>query len=153
MIEYRKAHVDDCEALVELRIRFLKEAQGIDTDENDLDIKDALSRYFTEKMGNGGFIAWLALDECKIVATSGLCFYTLPPSFTDFTGKVAYIMNMYTEPSYRKQGIATNLFGRLLDEAKALGYKKVCLNTTAQGRPIYERFGFRETGDEMALRT
>ena len=89
MIEYRKAHVDDCEALVELRIRFLKEAQGIDTDENDLDIKDALSRYFTEKMGNGGFIAWLALDEGKIVATSGLCFYTLPPSFRDFTGKVA----------------------------------------------------------------
>ena len=62
-------------------------------------------------------------------------------------------MNMYTEPGYRKQGIATNLFGSLLEEAKALGYKKLCLNTTAQARPLYERFGFRETGDELALRT
>lgn len=151
MIEYRRATADDSGDLVELRIKFLKEAQSIASAENDPQLRTSLSRYFAETMNDGSFIAWLASDEGRIVATSGLCFYTLPPSFKNLAGKVAYIMNMYTEPRYRGQGLATHLFARMLDEARSLGYKKICLHATAQGRPVYEKFGFRGTDDEMVF--
>ena len=39
-------------------------------------------------------------------------------------GRVAYIMNMYTLPEYRRKGIAKILFDKLVEEAKILGYRK-----------------------------
>ena len=56
---------------------------------------------------------------------------------------------MYTYPSYRNQGIATRLFDLTVNEARNNGSSKILLNVTALGRPIYERYGFKETENEM----
>lgn len=151
MIEYRNANKNDIDELVRLRIEFLKEAQNIESDSNDPSVKISLVNYFSSTMNNNSFIAWLALDKNKIVATSGLCFYTLPPSYKNLTGNIAYIMNMYTQPNYRKKGIATFLFEKMIDEARRLGYKKLCLHATEKGKSLYIKYGFKDTNDEMIL--
>ncbi len=151
MIEYRKANIDDVAELVSLRIEFLKEIRNIQTDCNDSEIWKSLAEYFRTNLKNNSFIAWLALDNGRIVATSGLCFYTLVPSSKNLTGKVAYIMNMYTHPNYRNRGIATYLFQKMIDEAKNLDYQKIALHASEQGKPIYCKFGFENTDDEMVL--
>ena len=63
--------------------------------------------------------------------------------------KVAYIMSMYTFPMYRNQGIGTELFKRIVDEAKQLGYKKITLNATDMGNPLYEKYGFKDVQGDM----
>mgnify|MGYP000277155573 CR=1 FL=1 len=160
MIEYRKAAVDDIDELVKLRIEFLKEANHeINIDAEILNkCEEALYDYFNSRMIDDSFIAWIALDEGKIIATSGMCFYNTPPLFKKvdgvmhfMDGRVAYIMNMYTLREFRRQGVAKILFNRIVEEAKSLGYRKITLHATEMGRKLYKTFGFVEVDDEMVL--
>ncbi len=151
LITYRKASISDVDELVRLRIEFLKEAQNIESEIYDSCLEESLRLYFNNTISNNTFIAWLALDDNKIVATSGLCFYNLPPSYKNFTGNVAYIMNIYTQSDYRNKGIATYLFEKMIEEAKNLGYRKLCLHATEKGRSLYLKYGFKNTDNEMVL--
>ena len=58
-------------------------------------------------------------------------------------------MNMYTVKEYRNQGIGAELFKRIVEEAKNLGYKKITLNATEMGRKLYEKFGFEKVNNSM----
>lgn len=60
-------------------------------------------------------------------------------------------MNMYTAPDYRNRGIAKLLFEKVLEEAKCLGYKKICLHATDVGQNLYKKYGFELTNSEMEL--
>lgn len=151
MIEYRKASLNDINELVRLRIEFMKELNNIQSGSNDAELKQSLLDYFSRNMPSDSFVAWLAIENDRIVGTSGLCFYTLPPSYKNISGKAAYIMNMYTVPSCRNRGIAAGLFEKVLHEAKSLGYRKVCLHATDMGKSLYLKFGFKETDNEMVL--
>jgi len=152
VIEYRKALPSDANDLARIRGLFSAEVNGLDTsDKRIAEIERANLAYFTSALADGSFVAWLALDGNEIVATSGLSFSVTPPNFACPDGRVAYIMNMFTFPAYRSQGIATELFGRIAVEAKNLGYKKITLNATAMGRPLYEKYGFRDAHGEMEL--
>jgi GNAT superfamily N-acetyltransferase len=58
---------------------------------------------------------------------------------------------MYTKPGYRKNGIAKELFSKMIEEAKDRGCTKVLLNATEKGRLLYEKFGFKDTQGDMQL--
>lgn len=152
MIEYRKAGLEDINELVRMRTEFLAECQAKLAKEDCAELKEALREYFLENMGEGRFVAWLAADDGSIVGTSGVCFYRLPPSYKNPSGKVAYIMNMYTRPTYRGRGIAPILFSHLIEEAKLRDCKEISLHATQMGKPVYEKFGFTLTVNEMALK-
>lgn len=152
-IVFRKAISADIENLIRLRIAFLKEVQKPETRQiDDATLKVALRTYFTLSLTNDSFVAWLAVYEDEIVATSGLCFNQIAPGFTLPDGKVAYILNIFTLPEWRGQGLGKQIFDHILQEAKDRGYKRISLHATEDGRAIYEKFGFRLTGDEMELR-
>jgi len=148
MIAYRKAGYGDIPALLELRGMLLTEA-------NDLPVGDygkiagAIREYFEKSLADGSFEAWISLDGEKAAAASGICYYSVPPSFNNPTGKSAYIMNMYTLPEYRRQGIAEELFKRLLEGAKAREAAVITLIATEMGRPLYEKLGFRQAAGYM----
>jgi GNAT superfamily N-acetyltransferase len=152
MIHYRKAVLEDIPTLIDLRVEFMKEVIGPDGKKEGEELLRAnLLDYFTEKLPTDEFIAWLALEEAEIIATSGLSFYNRPPSFMIKDGRCAYIMNMYTKAAYRGQGIAKTLFGSIVEEAKAKGCSYISLHATELGRPVYEQFGFNASKDEMSL--
>ncbi|MCX7773607.1 MAG: GNAT family N-acetyltransferase, partial [Clostridia bacterium] len=58
---------------------------------------------------------------------------------------------MYTVPTHRGKGVATEIFRRTVEEAKASGCGRISLNATEMGRPLYEKFGFEPSHDEMVL--
>jgi len=66
-------------------------------------------------------------------------------------GKAAHIMNMYVAPGYRKQGIGTELFKLTVEEADIRNAKKLTLNATDMGRPLYEKYGFESVGGSMVF--
>ena len=142
MITYKLAEMADLDTLVRMRLEFIDEIKKKHIE--DPAVKENLTQYFKETIPAGQFIAWLAFENGEVVGTSGLCFYQFPPNGTILDGRVAYIMNMYTRPEYRKRGIANELFSRILNEAKALGYKKVTLNATEMGAGLYRKYGFSE---------
>ena len=149
MIEYRKATISDAGELARLRSIMLCEADQTDSEALRAENEKANLAYLTSAMAEDSFVAWLAVDNGVIVGTSGLSFYVSLPSLHCSDGKVAYIKNMYTIPEYREQGIATELLSRITEEALCRGYRKMALNASNAGKPIYERYGFKEMGGNM----
>ncbi len=146
--EIRKATLADVAELVNVRIEFLSEVNTL-TNEDIIVLKEANSRYFLECIPKGTYVSFIAVLENKIVGSSGITFYHLPPNKKCPTGKAAYISNIYTSAEHRGRGIASKLFTLLVKEAKELGYEKLLLNATDMGRPLYEKFGFTMTKGDM----
>ena len=151
MIEYRKAIINDIDNLAKLRSEFLMEANDICSEIERDKMEIANKNYFEKALVEDSFVAWLAFDGDRIIATSGLSFSIVPPSFKCPDGKVAYIMNMFTSSDYRKQGIGMELLKRTVEEAKNRGYYKITLNSTDMGRPLYEKYGFKDIKGDMVF--
>ena len=147
-MEFRKATLEDVEALVKFRNLLLVDEgapvlQNIDTE---------LTDYFRRSLADNSFVSWLALEDNAIVATSGLCFYKLPPNYSNTSGNNAYVTNMFTLKEYRRQGIASALLEKILFEARSLGFSIVRLHSSSDGYGLYTKFGFAQTDGYMALR-
>ncbi|MCL1863228.1 MAG: GNAT family N-acetyltransferase [Defluviitaleaceae bacterium] len=149
MYTFKKATCDDINALAEIRSEFLMAIENSPTKEMHEKMFLANKAYFEDAIPNDNFVAWIALDGDKIIATSGLSFSVVPPNMSCRDGKVAYIMNMYTIPKYRNQGLASELFKRIMEEALARGFKKITLNATDEGKPVYKKFGFKDVIGDM----
>lgn len=146
-MEYRKAAVEDIPELCRLRKQQLIDEGA----EPDINIDDELVRYFSAKMGDDSLVEWLLTEDGSIIATAAIVFIEFPPSYTNRTGIMGYVANMYTSPDYRGRGIATSLLEKLVWEAKSRGVQKVCLIASKYGRPVYRRFGFSETDEWMEM--
>lgn len=58
---------------------------------------------------------------------------------------------MYTNPAYRRKGIAYKTLKLLVRDAKEKGVTAISLEATDMGKPLYEKFGFVKMNDEMEL--
>ena len=144
----RLANINDIPALIELRKKQLID-EGLQPVH---DIDKQLAEYFASAISDGSFVSWLMEADAEIIATSGVCVYSLPPTYSNPTGRVAYITNMYTKDEYRRNGIARELLNMVIEEAKKRGYKIIRLHTSEYGKNIYKKAGFIDSDGYMALK-
>ncbi len=143
---YRKANIKDIDQLVELRKKQLID-EGCYSDNN---IDNELGKYFSTSISNESLVVWLATEDEYIIGTAGVCFFQYPPSFSNTTGRIAYITNVYTRDEYRKQGIATKLLELIIEEIKNEGCKFTRLHASSQGKKLYEKMGFTDVEGFMS---
>ena len=148
-MEFRRATMDDVEILVERRMAMRAEREESACPIAIGDFEAITREYFLKHIPDETFIAWLAVEDGEVIATSGMCVYDVPPTYANNPGKVAYLVNMYTVPEYRGQGIASRLLELLMDEARERGCGRVTLNTSKAGRSVYEKYGFIDVPGEM----
>lgn len=146
-MKFRKATVNEINQLIYLRKKQLVD-EGIEPNQ---EIDTELKEFFTNKMSDSSLIEWIVEDNEEIIATGAIVFYEFPPTYTNKSGKKAYITNMYTRESYRGQGIATKLLTKLVAEAKTAGIIKIWLGASELGRPVYKKFGFKEADEWLEL--
>jgi GNAT superfamily N-acetyltransferase len=65
-------------------------------------------------------------------------------------GRVGYIMNLYTDPAHRRQGLARRIFEQIMGWIRAQGIPMAALHFTEEGRQLYARFGFVESNEMRA---
>ena len=148
---YKRATINDIELLTETRIESLKAADRISSPV-DLDtLSDASKEYYKRALADDTHVAYLIFDGTKFIASGGICFYDVMPTYSDCTGKRAYIMNMYTKPDYRRQGIAYKTLSLLVGAAYERGVNYISLEPTDISKHLYEKYGFRFIDDEMRL--
>ena len=144
-IQYRKLTADDLDTFIQMRIRQLREEGA----QEDFDLVPALKDYYDRHMADGTFVSWLALDEEKIIGTSGMSFVEKPPYYGCPTGRIGLLSSMYTDPEYRRQGIARELLTRVVEEARAYGCGTVQITASDMGVLLYTNFGFVKNGNFM----
>ena len=151
MFEYKRATLDDVEELVRTRIIVLRAANKL-TDDVDMSVVEQESyAYYKRALETGEHIAYLVYDNGKFIGAGGVSFYQVMPTYHNPSGKKAYIMNMYTAPEYRRQGIAFHTLDLLVKDAKEQGVSLIALEATDMGRPLYAKYGFIKMEDEMEL--
>ena len=104
------------------------------------------------KMHSGEYLAWLAVtDDDVIVAGAGLWLMDWPAHMVGSSARRGNILNVYTEPEFRRGGLARRLMEAALLWCKANAIDFVILHASPQGRRLYESLGF-QAGNEMRIK-
>ena len=137
---YKRATLEDINTLVETRIEVSRAANKLcaDTDMGEVERQSYL--YYQKALSDGSHIAYLVFDESGCIGTGGVSFFQVVPTYHNPSGKKAYIMNMYTNPKYRRKGIAYKTLDMLIKEIKSKGISSISLEATDMGRPLYEKY-------------
>ena len=152
-IVYKKLTEEYVEEIIRLRIIQLTEeyaAKGKTVPE-DVDLESALRDFYKRNMANGTFVSWLAFDGKKIVGTSGMSFVEKPPYFTCTTGRIGLLNSMFTDPDYRRRGIARELLDRVVKEAKDKDCGTIHITASDMGVKLYTAYGFKHNGNFMQM--
>ena len=144
-IRYRKLTTGQLDSFIPMRIRQLREEGA----EENIDLVPALKDYYERHMSDGSFVAWLAMDGEKIIGTSGMSFVEKPPYYGCPTGRIGLLSSMYTDPEYRRQGIAKEQLTRVVEEARAYGCGTVQITASDMGVLLYSDFGFVKNSNFM----
>ena len=137
-LQYKKLTEKELDIFIEMRINQLREEGA----KEDIDLRPALQDYYKKHMADGTFVSWLAMDEDKIVGTSGMSFVEKPPYFGCPSGRIGLLSSMYTNPHYRRKGIAMELLNRVVEEARAYGCGTVQITASQMGVKLYTAYGF-----------
>ena len=149
--EYKRATMEDIDEMVRTRIIVLRAANKLSDDEDMSVVEEESKAYYRRVLETGEHIAYLVYDNGAFVGAGGVSFYQVMPTYHNPTGKKAYIMNMYTAPAYRRQGIAFHTLDLLVKDIRKQGVSQITLEATEMGRPLYEKYGFVKMEDEMEL--
>ena len=149
--EYKKATLEDIDELARTRIIVLRAANKLSDDDDMSVVEEESYAYYRRALESGEHIAYLVYDNGKFIGAGGLSFYQVMPTYHNPTGKKAYIMNMYTAPEYRRQGIAIHTLDLLVNDAREQGVSQIALEATDMGRSLYEKYGCVKMEDEMEL--
>lgn len=144
-IQYRKLTEKDLDIFIEMRINQLREEGA----KEDIDLRPALRDNYMRHMKDGTFVSWIAEDEGKIIGTSGMSFVEKPPYFGCPSGKMGLLSSMFTNPAYRRKGIAKELLHRVVEEAKNYGCGTVQITASNMGVKLYTAYGFTHNGNFM----
>ena len=145
MITYQKLTEKELDTFISMRIRQLREEGATE----DIDLVPTLQDYYKRHMADGTFVSWLAMDGEKIVGTSGMSFVEKPPYFSCPSGKLGLLSSMFTDPDYRRMGIAKELLSRVVEEARNYGCGCVQITASDMGVLLYTDFGFVKNGNFM----
>ena len=123
-------------------------SEGRTAPEN-VDLGTALEEFYEKHLADGTFVSWLALDGDKIIGTSGMSFVEKPPYFSCPTGRLGLLSSMFTDPNYRRMGIAKELLHRVVEEARNNGCGSVWITASDMGVKLYTAYGFEHNGKFM----
>ena len=144
-IKYKRLTENELDIFIEMRINQLREEGA----KEDIDLKPALKDYYTRHMADGTFVSWIAVDGEKIIGTSGISFVEKPPYFGCASGKMGLLSSMFTNPNYRRMGIAKELLDRVVREARQYGCGTIQITASDMGVKLYTAYGFVHNGNFM----
>lgn len=142
-INIRSASNDDCRRVRKLVFGVLRE-YGLEPDLNgtDRDIADIEAHYIKR----GGVFELIEDAEGNLLGTVGL--YPI-------SAETVELRKMYFSKKLRGRGIGKKMLARMIEKARAAGFKKIYLETASvlkEAVRLYEKFGFHPTEEKHTLR-
>jgi len=121
----------------------------------------ALDR-LSKALASGDYFGWLVSEPKaleKIIAGAGVIIRVVPPfphrhedgKITIAEGRQGLIVNVFTEPEWRRRGIAKLLMKEIIEWSREQSLDDLVLHASDDGRALYQQLGFVLT-NEMRLR-
>jgi GNAT superfamily N-acetyltransferase len=142
-VQYRLASINDIKILIDSRVDFLVEFGGKRETEIENNLRARLKEYFENALGEHTYVSWIAMVNDEFAGIGGMVIYDKPGNYMVPEGRTGYIMNMYTVPKFRKQGIANTIINKLLETGKEMGIRFYELHASKEGEPLYRRNEFQ----------
>ena len=136
------------ELALAIRLEMLREIGGLPEDHH---FPDSFIARTADALAHGHQTTLLAMEGERLVGCATLCYMAWLPTLGHPTGQRAHLMNVYTAPQARRQGVARQLVTALMDEAKRRGVTEISLDATEAGRPLYTSLGFRANDEGMTI--
>ncbi len=149
-MQYRFIEKQDIKTLADLRLEYLRE-----TTERAIpgELQTNTVQYLETEFAAGTLAGIVAAEDGQIIAIGMMSLFSIMPTVRNATGKRGYLFNFYTNPEFRRQGIATAILNRLKDEASRRGVVDLFLNAREMAIPLYEKTGFTFLHHEMRAMT
>jgi GNAT superfamily N-acetyltransferase len=141
-IKIHQVDKNEIDAMVQHRINYLIELQGERDEKYKNQLKKELSRFFFKSIAEGSFIAIVAKIEDQVIGYGGMIIKQIPGDLNKSSYLEGEILNMYTIPVARRQGVGSLILKQLLQIAEKKGISKVALHTSKDSEKIYRSFGF-----------
>jgi len=152
----RRATPADIPALARHRCEMFRD-MGKLPDELHEPLKAHAARYLEAAMPRGDYVAWVAADardDSRVIGGAGVQLRPIMPRPVPVAGRLqlvngpeGIVLNVYTEPDWRRLGVAESLMRALLAWARANGVRPLVLHASDDGRALYERLGFVQTNE------
>jgi len=118
----------------------------------------AASQAWTERaLASGEYLGWFAIPKNqpdRIVAGAGVQVRQVPPhpcrparEGVFAKGRHAIVLNVFTEPEWRKRGVARLLMDEIVRWAQAEKIDGLVLHASPLARSLYEKMGFVATNE------
>jgi GNAT superfamily N-acetyltransferase len=144
-LEFRKLNKNDKNLFIKLRFEYFS-MDDFNMDKIDPnEIKNNLMKYFDESIENNSFLGMVCEYKKEIISVAYLSINKYPPSPNFVDGKIGVLLNVFTYPEYRNQGIATELLKKIIKEAKKENINIIKLSATKAGETLYKKLGFKES--------
>ena len=109
--------------LVTVRCRVLRAANLLPDDAPLPEVECQTRAYYRKAFAEDTHTAYLVWDGDTLVGTGAVSYFQVMPTVHNPTGQKAYIMNMYTVPQYRRQGVAAHTLALLVEDAHRRGVR------------------------------
>ena len=140
-MEVERASASDTSELVELRVAYLTEDNGVLDKGDEAAIRDGLPGYYETHLGHD-LHAYVMKEGGRIASCAFLVVVEKPMSPAFINGRTGIVLNVYTQPDCRRRGYARRVMEALLADACELGLSVVELQATDDGYPLYLSVGF-----------
>ena len=152
----RRATVSDADVIAWRRARMFQDMGDVSGDAFEILRAKARVR-LKEWLESGDYIGWLATPADKretVVGGAGVQLQSILPRPLDAStigeGPQGTIVNVFTEPQWRRRGISSLLVEEIVTWSKDQRIERLLLHASDEGRSLYEQFGF-VASNEMRL--
>jgi len=145
----RIAHVGDAEIIAEHR-RAMFVDMGMEVPANSVSL---FIEWVRPRLIDKTYLGWfLTLADGQVIAGAGLWLIEWPPTPIDLSITRGYLLNVFVQPDYRRQGLAHQLMDVVLDYCAQQHIRVIMLHASNKGRPLYESLGFVGTNEMRLVR-
>ena len=150
----RRATAEDADIVAWHRARMFQDMGDVSADAFEILRAKARAR-LKEWLDSGDYVGWLATPADHpemVVGGAGVQLQPILPRPVNVStvgeGRQGTIVNVFTEPQWRRRGIARLLIKEIITWSKDEHLDRLLLHASDEGRSVYERLGFI-AGNEM----
>jgi GNAT superfamily N-acetyltransferase len=146
-VRIRRGTAADIPVITRHRLGMFSEMKIGDPSEYDAYASE-FREFASQALASGMFRSWLAeTDAGEIIGGGAILVVPWPASPNARKQQRAFLLNVFTEPAFRRQGIARSLVQTMVDWCQGQGFGSVFLHASEAGRPLYQSMGFKTTSE------